>query len=620
MSRDWRAWYRKHDGHEPNPPKVPSAEAHWYPKERNDLSNLVQWAERHPPLTGGPGIRASGSHWALSEAAVSTGNIVETSDPTNLIPRLNRVLRNVISPDGCLTSEALEFFESQPMTAFDPVAAVPSFGSPDKSFYLMHVEAGIRIYELYDLLDQGEEAQSDFHLSLASLFPQYQGPWAMATLGGAGGQTIAGAISTGTHGGDVHLPPISDCVQAIHLVGAGGIHYWIERDLPGGVQLTDDAALRSRYGKIEIIRDPDVFWSVVVSAGRLGIIYSMVLRVVRQYALHQNQAITMTWTELQSKLSPTNPLFQSSRFVSALVTMWPTLTSGGDLECFVTTRIAVPLTDAGSPDPLGRRERSGANAGVSSPLGQSDFLSLISSKGSLAAVAGSFDPQDAGLVQSIIFVRDERQRQQATVTFGDEFAAGCNYLAAQSRTDLVRAIVTEVLQSSVSEPLTAISYAVMDGHDYTDVGALTKGDFIEVFFDATSPELRTFIAKVAQQAASVQANGSAAVVGWMALRFMSKTQALLGMQRWPLTCSVEIACMGGVTGTEPFLSGVETDAIQLGGILHWGQRNQALSRSDVERAFAPDWAIERWRDALRRLSPAGTPDFSPHFFRFGWEL
>ena len=45
---------------------------------------------------------------------------------------------------------------------------------------------------------------------MAALFPTYKGSWAMATLDGAGGRTIVGAISTGTHDGDFHLPPIDD--------------------------------------------------------------------------------------------------------------------------------------------------------------------------------------------------------------------------------------------------------------------------------------------------------------------------------------------------------------------------------------------------------------------------
>jgi hypothetical protein len=44
------------------------------------------------------------------------------------------------------------------------------------------------------------------------------------------GQTLAGAVSTATHGSDHRLPPLADWVQAIHLVAPGARQMWIERD------------------------------------------------------------------------------------------------------------------------------------------------------------------------------------------------------------------------------------------------------------------------------------------------------------------------------------------------------------------------------------------------------
>jgi FAD/FMN-containing dehydrogenase len=71
----------------------------------------------------------------------------------------------------------------------------------DAARYL-HVEAGIKVWSLNCMLDD---------LKLA-----------MPTLGGSNGQSIAGAIATGTHGANVNARPIADAVAAIHLVGPGG--------------------------------------------------------------------------------------------------------------------------------------------------------------------------------------------------------------------------------------------------------------------------------------------------------------------------------------------------------------------------------------------------------------
>ena len=72
----------------------------------------------------------------------------------------------------------------------------------------MHVEAGIKLYALNDLLDRR---------SLA-----------LKTLGGSSGQSLAGAVSTSVHGMDIDRGPIPDMVRAIHLVGPGGVQHWIE--------------------------------------------------------------------------------------------------------------------------------------------------------------------------------------------------------------------------------------------------------------------------------------------------------------------------------------------------------------------------------------------------------
>ena len=79
------------------------------------------------------------------------------------------------------------------------------------SVYLAVVEAGMRIYELYSYIDGDNE--HPIGNSMATQVAQtitgtppprsYYGPWALETMGGAGGQTIAGVVSTATHGGDV---------------------------------------------------------------------------------------------------------------------------------------------------------------------------------------------------------------------------------------------------------------------------------------------------------------------------------------------------------------------------------------------------------------------------------
>ena len=41
---------------------------------------------------------------------------------------------------------------------------------------------------------------------------------------------MAGALSTATHGGEFNWPLLVDRVKAVHLVGPGGLQWWIEGD------------------------------------------------------------------------------------------------------------------------------------------------------------------------------------------------------------------------------------------------------------------------------------------------------------------------------------------------------------------------------------------------------
>ena len=195
-------WFRKHDL--PGVPHV-SAPLIVYP---TSLRTLIELCRDHPP---GQRLRAAGSHWALSEAAVADHTFIETNDPTTGRPSMSRTLHDVIP--GCMD--------------VDHLRSLGANRSPRSS--LVHVEAGKRIYQLYAELDQVDPLTSDMTLAglMSSAYgnPMYRGPWSFPTLGGAGGQTVVGAVSTGTHGGDFRQPPLADAVRAIHLVADGGRHY-----------------------------------------------------------------------------------------------------------------------------------------------------------------------------------------------------------------------------------------------------------------------------------------------------------------------------------------------------------------------------------------------------------
>jgi hypothetical protein len=664
MLQDQKPWHRVHD--DPSIAAVPQPKSRFYPTSRQDLIDIVELAESMPIRTE---VRASGSHWALSDASVTNDFLVETQDPEGgSAPPFNQTLQEVIP--GCMTTEAIRFFIEQGVEPFDPT--VP----PDHSkFYLFHVEAGTRIYELYCRLDAGDDHPKSLASLLATQFqtPGYAGPWALPTIGGAGGQTIVGAFSTGTHGGDVHLPPIADAIQAIHLIGPQGRQFWIEKPLRPGVNIVDDSKLQNLYGAITVLRDPDVFNSVIVAAGRMGIIYSVVLRVVRQFALKEDRYLD-TWSNVKQWVNnPAHPIFTNNRFVQVVVNPNSQVDNPSEHTCFVTCRNVQPLIRAGIPPaftPYGREQRCGVDkAGNSHPIGSdpgsflniictsgfpakaalTEFIqqmedirnhTLLTTHGHAVALANSSLPplfrealelaftagiDVAAAAQALIF---DLNALRNPIPDGSPicFAIGAisNWAAANNHFEVLRYVSDKVLSQQLSaQSVTAISYAIMDFFDYLDVGCFLVGDSMEVFFDASSPNLVAFVEQLFGRMSELE-NGSltggqpGAFAGFVSLRFMSQTAALIGMQKFPRTCAIEIGGCSNIHGAETFLARIEMDAVAMSGTVHWGQRNDVTMEmvEDMFNATGPTGALFRWRKALSALSKNGRfHTFSTNFTR-----
>ena len=134
------SWTCKHDN--PSFSRVPSAPRALYPKS---LEELIQICTSGKPSER---IRAAGSHWALSEAAISDNVFVETHDPNNVHQAMGKTLYNVVPP--CLSPAFVDVLASQVVPPFN----MPNVGE-NQGFYPIHIETGKRVYQLYAELDRG---------------------------------------------------------------------------------------------------------------------------------------------------------------------------------------------------------------------------------------------------------------------------------------------------------------------------------------------------------------------------------------------------------------------------------------------------------------------------------
>ncbi len=118
---------------------------------------------------------------------------------------------------------------------------------------------------------------------------------ALINMGGIDHQTLAGVISTGTHGTGKDLPAIPGYVHSLTIVAAGGKVYRIEPT--DGI--TDPAQFN--VPGICLVQDDETFYSVLVSFGCAGIIYSCIIEVLPQYYLRETKTAT-NWELLKPKM------------------------------------------------------------------------------------------------------------------------------------------------------------------------------------------------------------------------------------------------------------------------------------------------------------------------------
>ena len=174
---------------------------------------------------------------------------------------------------------------------------------------LFRVESGITIAELNETLARNGLA--------------------LINMGGYDGQTIAGAISTGTHGSGIEFGPLCDFVESLEIVPADGRLYRIEPS--GGI--TDTAAFARKHPDTKLIQNDKYFYAAVVSLGCLGIIYSFILRVRDKYFLTEHR-FTKPWPEVREDLVR-GDVFRQHRHYEVLLNPYPV--DGVNL-CLITTR------------------------------------------------------------------------------------------------------------------------------------------------------------------------------------------------------------------------------------------------------------------------------------------
>jgi hypothetical protein len=573
----------------------------FHPKNLRELVACIQKAEAEHRS-----IKAQGSGYSLSRAAVADDYLICTD---GLNKWLSRPIPSPAINPNWFPSDDYNHDHLAVIIRPDVLSALPEDSA------LVHVEAGIKIGLLLEQLDM---------VGLA-----------LPTMGAGGGQSLAGAMSTGTHGSDFLLAPLFDMVRAIHLVGPGGQEWWIEPSsgfAKGGTLATQPGWCPDT----KVVRDDDWFRAPIVSVGRCGVIYSVVLEVTRQFRLLDQSEKKVSWsvTRAQLESSPVvdtrdgvsargifdrpspEPDHSPLRFFQVTVDLakgekcwvtrrWKTR-KGGQENTTEPTPSSFDAILCGSPAVFG--PMLAAVQTVPEVIAMKTTLGLVPIMGPVWVIA-----IDALFAELMAYAASSA----TTGEFLAKVAARLNALtdaevgAAGELRRLVLFISEMVIDNAHQEERWGPSHLIVDGRPDLRRGCLSAYS-AEFFFDASTKE-KDYLVFV-DEILKISREGG--IPGYASLRFTGKSNCLLAMERFPMTVAIEIA-VPRAFGSSGDLFTSFTDAMQAvarkhGAIPHWGQRHE-LDAGAVETLYAG--SLEKWRYALAEFELGNPHSFSTSFSR-----
>jgi L-gulono-1,4-lactone dehydrogenase len=155
----------------------------------------------------------------------------------------------------------------------------------------------------------------------------------MVNMGGYDGQTIAGVVSTSTHGSGLAFGPLSSQVVSFTVVAENGTTYRIEPS--DGI--TDPVTWAARHPDVVLKQDDNWFAACQVGIGCLGVVYSVVLRVRPRYFLKEERTLGR-WSQVKQDLRD-GMVLQANAHYEVLINAYQT---NGDHTCIITRRNEVP--------------------------------------------------------------------------------------------------------------------------------------------------------------------------------------------------------------------------------------------------------------------------------------
>jgi len=363
---------------------------------------------------------------------------------------------------------------------------------------------------------------------------------ALINKGGSGIQAIAGAIATSTHGSGIGIGPLPGMVRSMTIVGKGGRVFRIEpqNGITDPKSFNEDPMVQKH--KIELIQEDEIFNSVLVGIGSMGVVFSLILEVQEKYELYEERTL-WEWEKLKSKMREQDvyTFVNSHRHFEILVNPYVDDQKNTQIastrKCLVTTRNYSESCDI--------------------PHNAHKVRNYLSSFVSGIAISGRLSHWVFNKNNDAI----PRLTDNSLRRLVDHAQDGGGYHAPSYK----------VLDQGLGE-LKFYGYAIEIGFELDQV------------FEAVD-----LIIAVCEEARKYGHYLAAP----FSLRFVKQCPAHLSMMNKADRCMIEVVSVKGVTGTISLLMRLERELLKLGGVPHWGLSLLPWTAETVENAFPqfPTW-------------------------------
>ena len=187
-----------------------------------------QWLINHA-VTNNLKLRAMGSGWSFTKVGVTEGGLIDTAGLNFSFPITQKYTNG-------------------------------NYAKQPEDLYFL--QCGTIIHEV--------------NTRLAAKNPQRS----IKASGASNGQTIAGALSTGTHGAAIDVGAIPDFVVGLHLITGADKHIWLER---ASYPVASQEFVH--WLEADLVRDDALFNAAIVSFGSFGFIHGVMVETEPQFLL-----------------------------------------------------------------------------------------------------------------------------------------------------------------------------------------------------------------------------------------------------------------------------------------------------------------------------------------------